>query len=354
MKKKKIIVHCSTNAGSSNFGDVLFAYMVLNHLQELGYQTRFYELSEYNYNYLYRIHGFEEYTFSMEEADAAIYFAGGYFGEKKHERIDLSIRHYVRFMPFGKKVLRLNIPLSIIGIGAGEYLWFPSKQAVREICDYATVITTRDEESTHYLKSIGVKKKLLTCSDIAQTLPNFSFLPNERIILQDEFEYIFLHTNYMRDVATLFCEGIKGFLVSHPNIKVIVGSDGITNIDEPFNIAVRSLGQERVIKYTYTNPENLCELLRQCKLVLTYKLHVGILSATFGSSVIAIAKHEKITRYYNQIGEIGRCVMFGDCTPAILAKLVEKYYYKTIKLPDEIINLANSNWEVLDSFLAQN
>ena len=269
MERKKIIVHCSTNAGSSNFGDVLFAYMILYHLQALGYQARFYDLSEYNCKYLFERHKLKQYSFPIQESDAAIYFAGGYFGEKKHNRIDLSIRHYRRFMPFGNEVLKYDIPLSIIGIGAGDYLWFPSKCVVKKVCNRAEIITTRDEESTKYLKSIGVNTNLITCSDIAQTLPSFSLDICEPFELQEKFEYIFLHTNYMKDVASLFCEGVKKYLDSHPFIKVIIGSDNIANIEEPYRIATEILGDDRVIKYTYSTPENLCDLLKKCKFIIT-------------------------------------------------------------------------------------
>ena len=82
-------------------------------------------------------------------------------------------------------------------------------------------------------------------------------------------------------------------------------------------------------------------------------MHVGILSATFGKSVIAIAKHEKIKRYYKQIGEMGRCIKFEDCTPNHINEMIDRFYNKTVNLSEEILRLADLNWKVLDEFIEQ-
>lgn len=350
MANKKILIHCSTNNGSTNFGDVLFAYMIQKHLQDRGIESGFYDLSQYNQNYLYNIHGLQKYNIDIADADGVIYFAGGYFGEKKGARIDTSYRHYKRFMRFGKEALSKGKPIAVIGIGAGDYLWFPSRLIVKDVCNSSQFVTTRDKESTQYLRRIGITSSIITCSDIAQTINVDNFIVTEKLILDNQYEYIFLHTNYQKDVAELFCSGVKEYVLSHQNIKLIVGSDNIVNTDEAYEIVRKKFGNDRVIKYEYTYPENLIHILSKCKLVITYKLHVGILSATLGTSVIAAAKHEKVFRYYRQINESNRCVNFKNCNQDILANLVLTYYGKRIDIGNNMF-LAYENWNMLDRFI---
>ena len=348
---KKIMVHCSTNAGTSNFGDVLFAEMVLRHLQDNGFKASFFDLSNYVNKYLYETKGLRQEKISVQEADAVLYFAGGYFGEKKRERIDRSIRHYQRFMRFGRIALMYNKPIAVIGIGAGPALWYPSKRIVTKVCNESTIITTRDIESADFLKSIGVNSKIVVCSDIAQTYHLPIHHQIKGVVLDDTAEYIFLHTNYQKDVSELFALSVKAYISNHPNIKVLIGADNVVDISEAVEVAKTILGENRVMIYTYTEPDDLCAVLAKCKLILTYKLHVGIISATLGKSVIALAKHEKIQRYYDQIGEPHRCINFTGCTTKDVEEHVESYYGKGINLSPLIISRANQNWELLDNFL---
>lgn len=348
---KKIIIHCSTNAGTSNFGDVIFSEMVLRHLQDRGYEASFYDISDYLGNYLYGMKDLQREVVTLQEADGAIYFAGGYFGEKKNERIDRSIRHYRRFMRFGKLVLKYHKPLAIIGIGAGPALWYPSQRIVSKVCNVASILTTRDNESADYLKSIGVSSIIRVCSDVAQTYSLPMGQQIKGVSVDESVEYIFLHTNYQQDVSALFARSIKSYISNHPNIKVIVGADNVVNIHEAARVAKNILGDEKVLVYTYSEPDDLCALLNRCNLILTYKLHVGIISATLGKSVIAVSKHEKIQRYYNQIGEHDRCMDFVGCTPELLERKVASYYGKGISLSQKIIDQAYENWQLLDDFL---
>ena len=349
---KKILIHCSTNSGTSNFGDVIFAEMILNHLQNSGYDAGFFDVSNYVDDYLYNCKKYDRHTILMEDADGLVYFAGGYFGEKKCERIDRSFRHYRRFMRFGKIALKTKKPLAVIGIGAGPHLWLPSKLIVKRVCNNASIVSTRDLESTSFLKEIGVRNQIETCSDLAQTyiLPNT--VSSIDSLLGDDYSYIFLHTNYQIDVATLFANGVKDFAVKNPKVKVIIGADNVVNIDNAADIAKRVLGEDRVIVYNYSTPDDLCAVISKCNLIITYKLHVGILASTLGRSVISVYKHPKIARYYNQINQNSRCVDFNGCDVSKLSELVNDFYSKEIVIPLNVQNSSKRNWELLDSFVS--
>lgn len=87
---KKVMIHCSTNDGSSNFGDVLFAKMILDYLGKKGFEAAFYDLSPYFEEYLYKKLGFPRHQFNLKDADAALYFGGGIL-EKENARHCTSI-----------------------------------------------------------------------------------------------------------------------------------------------------------------------------------------------------------------------------------------------------------------------
>ena len=351
--KKKIMVHCSTNGGSSNFGDVLFAKMILGYLLDKGYEVAFYDLSTYFRDYLYKQQGFPEYKFNLKEADAALYFGGGYFGERKCESIFQHIYHYRRFMQYGKKILDYNIKTAVIGIGAGNYLWGPSATVVKKICEKALYVSTRDCESTEFLNRIGVSRYIETCSDIAQTINKKELNITERMSLNPKRKYIYLHIGYQMDIAQLFAKGIKPFLDKNPNVDVILGADSVLKIDKTTAYIQDYLGHNRTIFYNYTTPDNLCWILSQCNLVITYKLHVGILTAALSKSVIAFPKHEKVKRYYHQIGEPDRILDFESTSPQDITRMAEKFLDKNLILNNHIRELAQKNWVVLNKFLKQ-
>lgn len=353
MKDKKILVHCSTNMHTSNFGDVLYSFMILKHLQDSGFQAAFYQLSPYIQNYLFNIHALKKENVSLKEADAVIYFAGGYFGEPNNQLLRRKILLFFRFMPFGVKARLCGKPMAIIGLGAGDYLWLPSKLAVKCFCDYADCISVRDAQSGSFLSALSPNSEIHVCSDVAQCVEADELIMDEDLSFDKGYRYIFLHCNNYPDISELFSLGLKDFVSSDSSLRVIVGADCKADLSAARRKAAEIIGTERVITYTYTTPDNLCYTLGKCSLVLTYKLHVGIMSAVMGSSPVAFAKHYKISRYYKQIGESGRCVDYDKASPELIADMAKEYFGKSICLDKSIVNAARENFVLLDDFLRE-
>ena len=353
MEEKRILVHCSTNLGTSNFGDVLFSFMILKHLQDRGYHAAFYQLSPYIQNYLFNIHGLKKEKISIGQADAVVYFAGGYFGYSKSLTLYRKIRHFYRYILFGIRASLRRKPMAIIGIGAGDYLWPPARLAVKSFCGNAGCITVRDNPSEKFLSALCPDCKIHVCSDAAQCVDPEELIIDEKLSFDKELRYIFLHCHDSSEVAERFALGLKELVNADDSLRVIVGDDGIGDASAFVRKAAEILGNERVIAYDYTTPDNLCFTLAQCSLVLTSKLHVGIMSAAMGSSPIAFAKRYKVSRYYEQIGESGRCVDYSAASPELIAEMAKKYLGKGIHLNDRIISASKKNFELLDSFLEE-
>jgi len=58
----------------------------------------------------------------------------------------------------------------------------------------------------------------------------------------------------------------------------------------------------------YAGPDNLFKTLQKLEYVITAKLHIGIVSISFGLKVLSIAHHSKTTRLYKQIGREDWCI----------------------------------------------
>ena len=349
----RVIVHLSSNWGTSNFGDVLFAEMIVDHLSEQGYEVALFDASPYVKKYLYEVRKLPKYEFGIAKADVCVYFAGGYFGEKKDTKLALHLLHFYRFMLFGlyAKVLRKRI--CVIGIGAGDYLWGINRIAVKDICRRAEIVTTRDIESTMFLKKLAPKSNIVTCSDIAQTVNIRKYQNMEDHNLDPLTKLIYLHVNDDQEVNKLFVDSVAKFILDHPEYKVIIGNDILQSSNSNYQYAIEKLGRDRIVDYEYTWPDDLCRVLHTCRIVLTYKLHIGIVGSAMGCSVLSFSKHTKIPRYYTQIGCPERCIAFIDANEDKVVEQLNKYADLPVEVPEKIMQLANDNWRYLDSFLAK-
>jgi polysaccharide pyruvyl transferase WcaK-like protein len=347
---KRIIVHCSTNFGSSNFGDAIFANIILKKLLSRGFEVSFFQLSKPMFNYLYVFNNNKYYRFGIKRADLALYFAGGYFGEPVKNLFRRRLIHYFRFFEFGRRVLKYRKKIAVVGIGGGPHLWRPSRKIVTKICEEASIIATRDIETTDFLNSLSPSTHIITLSDIAQSQSINDFV-NTRDDPRIYGDFIFLHVNDSSSVANLFAKSIKPLLASNPSLNVVVGSDCITNINSTYSLVSDIIGEKKVFRFEYSEPDSLCHVLNQAKLILTYKLHVGIFGAAFCKSVVAVYKNAKVKRYFKQINELDRCRSMEESTQSELETLVQKYFDKPITLSIDIFNMANMNWKIIDQFI---
>lgn len=348
--KKRIMVHLSSNWGTSNFGDVLFAEMIVEHLVKMGFDVSLFDASAYVKEYLYKKQGLPNSEFSLSQADACLYFAGGYFGERK-TKIVLHLIHFHRFMRFGLYAKLKRKPIGVIGIGAGDYLWPLNRIVVKDVCRRAAVITTRDIESTRFLHGLLPGKDIVTCSDIAQTIEAEKYRGKKVDGIDETHRYIFLHVNNNQNVNHLFVDGIKRFILKHHDFKVIIGNDILPNDDSNYEYAVKTLGPDRVIYYKYSWPDELCSVIAKCDVVVTFKLHVGIIASTLGCSVLSFSKHEKIPRYYSQIQCPERCIPFDSADPEVVDIQLESFWNDPVSIPPSVMDLANDNWSQLDHYL---
>ena len=141
------------------------------------------------------------------------------------------------------------------------------------------------------------------------------------------------------------------YLIDHPEYSVIVGTDNCVDqskILESETYRAISCNQKTI--YSYVSVRQLCDVISKVDVVITPKLHVGIVASTFEKSVISFAIHrEKTQRYYKQIGEEGRSIKLSDVDENVALEQIKKYFDKPIHIPDDLIQNAKSNIKVLET-----
>ncbi|WDU82051.1 polysaccharide pyruvyl transferase family protein [Caloramator sp. Dgby_cultured_2] len=154
--------------------------------------------------------------------------------------------------------------------------------------------------------------------------------------IRNNKKLLLVHYNHSKEALLKFAKGVKKFISRHGEYMVIVASDSILKCEEEyFNEFERESGI-KCEHFLYESPSEMTALLKIIDVVITCKLHVGVVASSFEKSVVAVACHpEKTARFYSQIGESGRCVSLFDVTSEIVFELLEKFHEKKLKLMKE-------------------
>ncbi|MGX8698783.1 MAG: polysaccharide pyruvyl transferase family protein, partial [bacterium] len=240
----------------------------------------------------------------------------------------------------------LGKPVYLAGVGGGPLQSpFLRRSAVRML-NRAACIATRDRETAAYFSFYGVRRPIHTGTDPAlvmdatllHTLPGGP-LP---VSLAAGKHYLFLHLmdkpEQDRRMAQEVVPAVNAFLSAHPDWDVIAGTDECTPPERLSALASwRALRQERAQRFSYDDIFTLCRLLERMELVVTAKLHVGVVSASLGASVLSFPLHpEKTMRFYRQIGEEGRCFPLASLQQKNIAAMLDYYADTPIRLPESV------------------
>lgn len=357
----RVIIHGATNG--SNFGDFLFAdifYKKISSINKNG-KTLFFEFPKYGIGDFFRKN--MRYNKKMKigdliKADLLVYMSGGYFGERTPS-IKESLIRFVRYMPIGILFKIKRKPILIIGVGGGPISNKYLRKIMCSIMNYAKVITVRDEVTANYFKKYGVSNKLIVTSDTAQIIKPEMLPQLDSDVKKDIKELfkgkkiIFLHAIASKDGGEFFAEKVirplNNFLLKHKEYGVIIGFDQKSSKSIKDLTLKKKLQCDTVYCYDYKNPWQLVSLLNEVNMIITPKLHVGIVGATLSKSVLSFPIHsEKTKRYYSQIGVPERSVSLKQLTDKMAEDMLEKYHDKNIILPQTVIQAASKNLEILE------
>ena len=346
---------------NSNFGDLLFSHLFYDKCKEVGFEkVSFWQWPRHvmcgfcreELGYHERITPWQAFRY-----DVLILQSGGMMGEPYYTRRATLLR-FVRFVLPCLMFTLLRKPVYVLGSGGSPIFNGWLRRMMVYVLNHARYISVRNQETRDYYAAQGVINEIHVTSDTAQVINSQCLLPlhiEQRLIdFMDGYRTILLQMSYSKNVdpivAVNIVPAIKRFLNEHPDYRVIFATDKVTPMEWINSMqTVNALPIDRLTVYDYRNSLQLAALINRMDVVMTTTLHVGIVGASLGKSVLSFAAfYDKTRRYYKQIHEEGRCVPMRDVTPEIAYTMLCRYHDEPIALDARTRQMAASNLDVIE------
>ncbi len=351
---KKILLHGAFYG--SNYGDVLFCE-IFSKVISLNHTVLYGSTGKYIKKRL-KLQNLSSEFIDFFRSDAVVFAPGGYFGEPNSTGLALNvwrIRMFFRHAYLGVICRALKKPYAIIGLGVGPINFSFGKKIIRYIFEGSRMTTVRDNESLLYLESMGVNT-----NDIEVTVDSIFGLKDE-LIDNKGIEYIrslsingkilVLHVSSGGDNAMQIVKAVNRFLILHKDYTLVVCTDFMVTKMNPFLSRIFKELEGTNYKVLDYKPENLTALLNYSTIVITSKLHVGIVAASFKKSVVSFPVHNKTKRFYDQINQSDRCLEMKLVTEDIALDMLEEFENKRIDFDVELVHKSKLNFKKLNDFL---
>ncbi|WP_413378017.1 polysaccharide pyruvyl transferase family protein [Alkalihalobacillus sp. 1P02AB] len=357
-KNKLIALHGSYY--HHNYGDILLMDIMRKWIKE--YDEKIEVLLPYAQSYIAKDIGAERYGEKyLNEADAFIFGGGGYFGEPPQKKYLWGLRNIQRYSLPRKKLTKNNKPYAIIGVGAGPISNPLTRNSIVKTVRKAKFVAVRDEESKKFLIDNNVDKaSLIETSDIVNQLskddiPASASKEAEEIVKSSEGQIkvgIHLGNFDNKEVRKVIIDEITKFSNENLNVSIFL----ICDWKGKYSDVTLELSERisRAVLVPYKDHWTFTALIGQLDLVLTTKLHVGIVSSALNKHAISIAAHSKTPRFYKQINASDRCIQLDDLREGFVYEKLSYYSFKKVNtqiIPNNIIQKSKRNKEILFNFL---
>ena len=351
----KIILNGAT--AGTNFGDYLFAQIFQDRVSEkIGKENVYWYSSKYALSDFYADNLDNHKEYKLSETDGMICISGGYFcGDDK--TVKDYIRRYLRYFKLADECIRKKIPYAVIGVEVGISKSKILQAIQKKILKRAKVVVVRNEPSFECLKKMGIENGICTADTVfamersvfeGKTIPDGLFVEGEKRLLF----HIYPQRSKNDRLTSAIIPTVNAFIKAHPEYTVILAADQESPEQETELQRVSELIEGKALVYKYSDPIALCAVIDKSDLVVTPKLHVGIVGARLGRSVVSFSDHvEKVSRLYAQLGEAGRSMPLSELTVEMGVQMLEKYCDKPISVPEEITAAARVNLETIDKFI---
>lgn len=280
-----------------------------------------------------------------------IFIGGGYFGEFKAKDIVWNIRLIIRHLLIGIYAILANKPFIIIGIGAGPLSNLISRKLVTFVCNHADKVIVRDIESQNYLSEYGVKPEKIKLSvdtvlGIENVKKDFKKTNKPKIALHFPYPYPSDDINRIIQDVKIFCDKLDDFEIYHFRDFHKLDFDDFTEKE-----ILRTFDNTKVSKIIYENPKQLINEIGQFDIIITAKLHVGIVALTQDVYTASVAIHQKTQRLYRQLGLEEFTTPLINYEQGRIISILEGWAIKKQVIPIEIIRMANENRIDLNNFI---
>lgn len=348
-----------------NFGDVLLGKLFADWVKEAGSDV----IAPFSSNATRSQMGVAR-PGSFSQADALLYIGGGYFGEPD--------RSFLGKWRWGFRMMRNHLrpaaafvfsgrPIAIVGVGCGNISNLLARAALVAVARASRKVIVRDLESQSFMRRIGAGSKVEVTADAVLSLANHPVSPAslaaaERLQSQAEGRpIVVLHLDQQSASPTQW-KGLVDHLVlwcnANPYYVVFATDQRNTPPSDRQVAAYRDLVQ-RVPKsaiHEYGGIDDLIGVLSTASLVITTKLHVGIVSATQGTPVFSFATHPKTIRLYRQLGIPERCLHVSTWDEQSIRKVLADAASTVgtrFAIPESVVALATKAKTEVKSFVQE-
>lgn len=302
----KVLVHGSYF--SNNFGDTLLVKLMCDYVSSIVGRENV-RLAVSGDVEEQKDIGFEViFEDEMSSVTHIIYAGGGYFGEPRGgyiKKIKWSIRNYNRHLSW--LPLYRGASIAFFGVGFGPLSNSIFRRNVLKLLDKSNFVYLRDVESKMYLESYRGGIVSNVCVDMALSLKRGDKAAREKKIA--------LHIGELstEEIAKV-CLSLKEIFFSEDNefsLEVIFDNKKARSdkVLRNYRDAITSVfGNHDVVFREYLGFSELVDRLNKYSLVITSKLHVGIVSIALGGKVVSIPNHQKTYRLYKQLSLTKFCI----------------------------------------------
>jgi len=347
-----ILLHGATWV--DNFGDTLFFEVFGSELLKNGHKPFLYNANEKIVkNLTFEISNERNVFKAIKKANYIVYVGGGYLGEPSDittkKRLHWSFRNLVKCYSIAILGAIYNKKILICGAGAGPITNSILRKIVKFIGNKSEQVVVRDIQSYEFLKEIGVKESQVkmtadTLIAVDRIYPEFqSQAKNKKVLI-----HLSVSPEKNEKSKKIWTQVLK-FVDENPDFEIYGINDHCNSAQREFlSFVTRKLGEDRVINYT--TPIELVRVLSLASIVITEKLHVGIIASSFGGSVYSLPQHSKTVRYYSQIGYLDRHITNEDLDSGGLYEKMMDSKNDAVVVPQEVKDKAYSNFKIMNEF----
>lgn len=353
----KVMIHGAINL--SNYGDYIFAEMFAEALKDNNVQVEFYShpkygISDYFAKYLNYSPNRKNYKRVMEECNALVFISGGYFVEPLKKGFISEHKRIHRYLNPAFYFMKHNKPIYILGVGAGPFENTSFSKKAKQVIEYAKIVTVRNEESKMQCNEFGIDRKIEVTADTAllighylnekkRNIPKFEKKNQKKVLL--------FHIDSNKNVTNVLAErvipAVKKFLVENDEYQLYLAADGLKS-NRLYDEYSELFKENEPILLKYDNPWKLTREIEGADLIVTTKLHMGIVGSVLGKSVVSFPfVPNKTKRFYKQIGEAKRCISLCDIDEKVVLQQLQCFKDKNISVPDDLISVAQKNLDYL-------
>lgn len=350
--KKIVALHGALNI--DNFGDVLLGRIFADWLRNCGLRVIAPSAAP---NIAEQIGA--DCTLSYGAADALLYIGGGYFGEPSGSR---SMRWRwgrkmarVHLMPGYKMWLRRR-PVGIVGVEFGPISNRLARYFGLPIWKFAKVLCVRNHESRDYLQAWGVARPVDVATDAAlslydQPLSNAMQAAKERTRALSRKPIVGLHLTdkiMASEGGDLIWNALKSWRRSRDVHLLFIADQRNTPAAEETIRRYRQMQGEvpDCSVQPYEGIDDLVGVLAASDLIITSKLHVGIVGVALKRAVLSFPSHPKTERFYRHIGRSEWCLPPTEWKEKSLQAQLERsgqFLGLEIDLPHRVVERAKLN-----------